>query len=202
MNSFKRLLLQLDEALQKYNPFNYKKLQDPLPSREIDEYMNKLEVDDENFKMLYAWKNGVKARYGAGMRDQIFDFGALVSVQYLLEDSLETQTNPWTKNFIPIIINGDGAALLFNNENGENFGKLHLYCVPLLFIEEPISYYDSIEAMIITTLESYEKKILHYDERENWLNENIDEFYKLAANYNPNSDYWKLPENSTTSPQL
>lgn len=188
MNSFKSLLAKFDSTLQKYNPVNYKKLQDPLTEKEIDQYLKRLGVDDQNFKLLYSWKNGVDNEDGVQEEDQIFNFGSLVSLQYLFKNP---ELNQWEKKFISIVSDGSGQAILFNNEKGQDYGKLYMYSVPLLFIRKPISFYDSIESMIETTIQAYEQKVFVYDKQEDFLDINFEKFFEIATEMNPNSEYWK-----------
>jgi hypothetical protein len=189
MNSLKTLLNKLDSTLQKYNSVNYKKLQAPLPEKEIDQYLKRLGVDDQNFKLLYSWKNGVDNEDGVQEEDQIFNFGSLVSLQYLFKNP---ELNQWEKKFISIVSDGSGQAILFNNEKDQDYGRLHMYSVPLLFIRKPISFYDSIESMVETTIQAYKQNAFVYDEKEEFLNIDFDRFNKIATDMNPNSDYWKV----------
>ena len=191
MNSFKLLLEKFDVTLRKYNLDNYKKLQPPLPENEIDNYLNELGVKDENFKLLFCWKNGFDFRTEGKTRTQMFNFGTLLTLQYILEYKND-DPDFWEKTYIPLISTNDGDCLLFNNKKGKDYGKIHLYSPALLFIDNPISCYDSIYTMIETTIKAYEKKILVYDPDDNWLEENVKEFHILAKKYNQLSDYWKL----------
>ena len=191
MNSFKLLLEKFDVTLRKYNLDNYKKLQPPLPENEIDNYLNELGVKNENFKLLFRWTNGFDCSQGEKTRSKIFDRGALLSLEYITELTND-DIDIWKKTFVPLVSTGDGDYLLFNNKKGKDYGKLHLYSVAALFIDNPVSFYDSIYAMIETTIKAYEKKILVYDANENWLDENFEEFHKLGKKYNKLSDFWKL----------
>lgn len=191
MNSFKVLLKKFDSVVKKHNPVNYEKLQKPLYENTISDYLKGLDINDETFRLLFKWKNGFDFTHGDDPRNQIFDFGALLSLERILKLE-KLGLDIWKKTFVPIISSGDGDYILFNNKRGENYGKLHLYSAALLFIENPISYYDSIYTMIETTIEAYEKKILVYDPKNNWLNDNVKDFHTLAKRINKRSDYWKL----------
>ena len=189
MNSFKLLLEKLDATLRRYNFDNYKKLQPPLPESEINSYLKSLGIKDENFKLLFSWKNGFDFRTEGKTRTQMFDRGALLTLEYILECKNDDKED-WEKTYIPLISTNDGDCLLFNNKKGKDYGKLHLYSVSALFIDNPASFYDSIYTMM--AIKAYERKILVYSSNDNWLYEDFEEFHRLAKKYNKLSDFWKL----------
>ena len=80
--------------------------------------------------------------------------------------------------------------LLFNTKLGKHYGKLYFYSVPYLYIDYPISYYDSLAAMIQTTIDAYKLKIYSYDDKEIWLYVDNQKFNELAKKNNGNSTYW------------
>ena len=82
MPDFKVLLEKFDRTRRKHNPKNYGKLQPPLPGREIDHFLDQLNLTHPNFKALSEWKNGVDDSKGLGKKYDIFGYGVLVP--YLL----------------------------------------------------------------------------------------------------------------------
>ena len=91
-----------------------------------------------------------------------------------------------------MISSGDGDFILYNNKKDDaNYKKLHLFSAALLYIDNPITYYDSIKSMIDTTTEAYEKQILKYDPAINWLDINGNDFRKIGLKYNKSSEFWK-----------
>ena len=189
MESFKFLLEKLDITLQKYIPVKYQKLQQPLEQERVDQCLKILGIDDENFRLLYNWKNGFDSNEGEDTRNQIFNFGGLVSMEYIIEHT--NHTDNWEKTFFPIESSGDGDFILFNKKRGKDFGKLHLFSAALLFIDSPISYYDSIYSMIQTCILAYEQRIFKYDSVNDFLDIDSRAFRELACKINPLSDYWK-----------
>ncbi|MDP4252840.1 MAG: hypothetical protein Q8938_02450, partial [Bacteroidota bacterium] len=71
MKDMKILLAELDSILREKNPENYKKLQDPLPEKEVSERMKALGVEDQAFKDLFLWKNGVDISGGIDATDEL-----------------------------------------------------------------------------------------------------------------------------------
>lgn len=189
MKPFQLLLQEFDACLQKYNPEAYKILPGPPPSLVLNTYLEQMEIDDENYRLLYAWKNGFDHTFLDPVCD-IFHWGSLLELKYVSK----VDTYFWEKTFIPLISSMDGDFLLFNNKKGNDYGKLHLYSVGLLYIESPISYFDSIYSMIQTTIIAYEQGILTYNPKTRSLKENTPEFFKLARKYNKESEFWKTLE--------
>lgn len=70
---------------------------------------------------------------------------------------------------------------------------MNLYSVSLLFIEDPITYYDSIYSLVAITIKAYETEALKFNQRDNWLDVNINKFHAIACKLNTESAYWKLP---------
>jgi hypothetical protein len=190
MERFEELLQRFDSTLQKYNPKNYKKLQPPLPKQVTEGLFNKLHIDDPGMKAMYEWKNGVNISEGLGNGDMIFDFGVLFPLESVLKYAEDyPQQNPQLINFV-----GDstGDGLLFNIERGPDYGKIYVYSVSLLSIDDPYGYYDSIYSMIETTIRSYQTGALKYDDINGFLDKEDDNFVELATKLNPQSNWWKF----------
>jgi hypothetical protein len=185
-----QLIAQLDATLRKHNLNNYAKLQAPLPEDEIAAYFERLGIDDADLRALYGWKNGFDFSHGIATTDKVFKFGMLRSLEQV-EASLSYQM-PEEAGFIAIVSDDWGDSLSYNNHTGPDHGKIHLFSVSLLSIDPPYSLYDSVAAMLQTTIEAYSKGALKYDEKEDWLNEDIDLYHKIAKKLNKKSEYWKL----------
>lgn len=191
MKSLDILLEEFDHTLKKFNEVNYNKLQEPLADSIIAKHLINLEMVDENFRFLYKWKNGIRAKYGAALNDDIFKFGALLSLEHVEDHySHAMESEIWSKKFIPIVNDGDSAHLLFNNERGSDYGKIYLYCVPMLYIDDPISYYDSIYSMIETTSLAYKERAMVYNASLDCLDIDSEKFHSIGENLNPNSAFW------------
>jgi hypothetical protein len=183
----KALFKTLDKTLRKYNPVNYAKLQAPLPGFKIDEILEKLGIDDADLKSVFQWKNGVDMSRGLGNRDQIFHFGVLKPLERVL-DSANNFPNE-DPDLIEIIVDIGGDALLFNRNKDSHYGMIFLESTSLLCFAEP--YYDSLRSMIETTCKAYECGAFTYDTEKGYLEQDVDEYWKIAAELNPNADYWR-----------
>jgi len=188
MESFKEILENFDKTLRTYNPNNYSILQPPLPNQEIDRLLDELRLNHPDIKELFKWKNGAATSNGLSKKDDIFGFGILFPLESILD---------WTRHYprdnprhITIIGDWNGDALLFNNEEGEDYGKIHLFSVSLLSIDDPYSYYDSPYSMLETTIRAYETGIFEYIDEEARLKRDKKRFRLLAKSLNPGSSYW------------
>lgn len=184
MKQFNSLIKKIDEILATQNPVEYEKLQPPLSDEEIERKSIEIGVESVKFKSIYQWKNGEEDDTYC----EIMKYGSFLSLNSIaeLKKSSMYEYNP---SFIPLISEGE-QMLLFNTNSGKHFGKIYLYSVPQLYIDYPISFYDSLEAMITTTIEAYQNKIYFYDFDEKELKINTKEFKELAKSLNQDSAYW------------
>ncbi|MFT3748121.1 MAG: hypothetical protein QM768_07380 [Agriterribacter sp.] len=183
--SFKKLLAEFDSVLKEFNPLEYNKLLAPFSPKETElKLINELGINDSNFKDFFSWKNGEEEDSYC----EIMEYGGPMSIDAIKE----TISNyfHFEPMLIPFISEGE-QMLLFNKKNGRNYGKIYLYSVPELYIEHPISYYDSFESMISTTITAYKKKIYSYDFSKKKLRYDYDELHRHIKEMNPNSEFWK-----------
>lgn len=191
MKSFKLLLEEFDKVLKEYNLQNYNKLKPPLLLAEINTCFDKLNINDESLHLLYEWKDGFDAynRPNEVCSIMKFDtFYSLESVKQLINYYSDGEVWPGN-SFIPIINDGCGSFIMFNNKPGIDYGKLCLYSPSLLFVE-PITYYDSVYTMVETTIEAYKQEIFVYDQAIYFLDVDIDRFHEIGKKINKHSKYW------------
>ncbi|MBG9377712.1 hypothetical protein I5907_15830 [Panacibacter sp. DH6] len=183
--TFKSLLEELDGTLKNYNMQDYEKLQSPLPDKEIDEYLRELKINDENLKALFRWKNGEKENSYC----QMMEYGGLQSLKSIKES--QSSFKLYDPLLIEIITDNGEESILFNNKPGTHYGKLYMYSVPQLYIEQPISYFDSLEAMVKTIIEGYKEKAFKRKTQKKRLHIDYDKFAAIAKKINKKSAYWK-----------
>ena len=185
MQTFKSLLEELDATLKKYNMQEYEKLQSPLPTKEIDEYLKEIGINDEKVKALFQWKNGEKEDSYC----QMMEYGGLQSLELIKERVMTNKT--YDPSLIEIISDNGEESILFNNKIGSHYGKLYMYSVGQLYIGHPISYFDSLETMVKTIIEAYKTEAFKYDAENEWLNISFEKFASIAQKINKKSVYWK-----------
>jgi hypothetical protein len=178
MNDFKQQLDKFDLVLRKYNRPNYDKMQAPLEKSELDFYLNRLGLNDNNIRTLFEWKNGFDMSKGIGTRDAFTFAGILFSLKDILEF---VEYDPSEYALLPPLFGDDtGDLLLFSNRNGQDYGKIYLYSVSLFSIDTKYIIYDSLYTLIETTLEAYETKALIYDKSTDYLDIDIDKYYEIG----------------------
>jgi hypothetical protein len=192
MNPLNVLLERFDATLIFFNPVNYNRLYDPLPSDRIKFLLNQFNCENEDIRTLFSWSGGFDPELNPNTRCMIFDFRSFLcsldSMVYLLEDN---KTDPrWEGPYLPLLRDDTGQFLIFNNGSGKNHGKIHLYSSSLGFIDDPISYFDSIPAMIETTLLSYEQEAFVCGDTEDQLKIHRHKYAKIAKAINRKSAYW------------
>lgn len=188
MNSFESLLNQFNDVLRKQNPIEYNKLLPPTSNFEIEKNLEELNIIDKNLTELYEWKGGRKKNSDC----QICECGSLLSFTDIKEMIDLGVTETFDEMLKPIFSDGDASVLLlFNTTIGANYGKIYFYSIPDLYIDHPISYYDSLTSMLETWLEAYNKKIFRYDYDLNTFNFDYHDFIEIAKKLNKTSIYWK-----------
>lgn len=184
--SLNKKLEELDSVIQSYNSLQYQKLQDPLNENDIEQYLNEVNISDKNVKALYQWKNGAKVN----SQCEIIKYGVFCSLELLVEGYKNNLDNTYDRSFITIVDDSD-VRLLFNNKQGSShYGKIYLYSIPSLYIDYPISYFDSVESMIETSVQAYKEGVCFYDQKKNTLRFDESIFFILAKSINKGSAYW------------
>jgi hypothetical protein len=194
MTSFELLLNEFDLALRKYNPVNYARLYPPLAELELEASLKNLKINNEDFGTLYKWKNGFDFTTDSYICFDIFFNGTLLSLDLVQEDVLfNEKEGTWRNTLIPLIGNDEREWLLFDNRKGKDYEKLFFYSpsIPSAAIK-PVTCYDSIFAMVDTTITAYRNGIIQYDPDENCLNFNVDRYFALARERNPKSQFWMM----------
>jgi len=188
MQNFKAVLEEFDETLKQYNKYNYDKLQPPLPNKEIKQLLTSIGIENDDVHALYQWKNGVSDEAGLSM---IFSFeSTMLSLKNVV--NLKDNNNLGFENIDGLVMLFDNAedCLLFNSNSGEDYGKLHLYSVSFLSIENPYPYFDSLISMFETTIHQYQKGGLIFDTDLNFLKSNTEINIEIYRKFNPLSDFY------------
>lgn len=194
MKSLELLLTELDEVLRNNNPVNYERLYPPLTELNLEVVLRNLKIKSEDFRTLYEWKNGFDFTTDSYICFDIFFNGTLLSLDLVQEDVLfNEKEGRWRDTLIPLIGNDEREWLLFDNRKGKDYEKLFFYSpsIPSAAIK-PVTCYDSILAMVDTTIAAYRNGIVQCDPDENCLNFNVDRYFALARERNPKSQFWMM----------
>jgi hypothetical protein len=178
------LLEEFDFTLKKHNKIAYEKLEQPLPKSVILNTLKEFGLaQDKDLNKLYNWKSGTKVE----CKFHMMKFGNLLNFSEVKE--LVAYNSDYDPALIPIIGEGD-AYLLFNSKKGQHYGKLYLFCPSLLYIQYPISCFDSISTMLETNINAYRQNIYTCD-IDGTLIYDLDLFSDLARKYNKVSTFWR-----------
>jgi len=193
---YKKEIEKLNKCLHDYCHQLYIKLQPPLTLLEIERNFKDLGIDDENLLDIFLWKNGIP--YDINLPTHSYDFtgfGVIPPLRYIAEIiKIEITDQSWRNSLFPLVVSYGGDFLLYEtNKRDGNYGKLFLYSPNLGYVDYQISYFDSIGTMIETIVNSFEKKILVYDNETMSLD--ITDYSlrsEISKKLNPKSEYWRI----------
>ena len=172
------LLKELDAVLKQYNPINYSKLLPPLPKKEMDAFLEKLGIDDDDIRDIFECKNGVDVSDGLDVSEDFLDFGVLYPLQAILR-SVNLHPDEYSQA-LPLISNAAGDRLLFNNKLGSEYGQFFLESTSNLSLDdEMFSLYDSAYSMIESNIRFYIEKAFVFDMTEQRLIKDIDKYSRI-----------------------
>ena len=180
--------------------FNYvktknKKLYDNLNQGLSDNEITKLCENlgfslPEEIRYLYNLKNGFKTNIKLPI-DQclMFEDGLFLSLQKGTEEYelLKYENNMAYK--LPIFESGFGDFLLVDDDVQSKTYKQILIWSPSLLIVDPITIYDSLVQLMMTTIRSFVIKAYYYD-KHYALQVDDEKFHEVARDCNCQSLYW------------
>lgn len=186
--SIAKHLVEFEEQLRKFNPIEYNKLQDPISDVDIEKYLQEIIFDHPEILALYHWKNGAKPNDDC----RIMIFGAFLPLENLVQKhKLDRDNSPYDKDLIVIVDDIEEKLLINSKNSSSHFGKIYLYSVPSLYIDFPISIYDSLDTMIETNIVAYKKKIFIYNYQNATFNYDFSQYSKIAKELNRESMFWR-----------
>ena len=191
MGNFKSLLAEFEGVLKKYNPENFSRLEGPLPEPEINGYLKTIGINDDDFNTLYQWTNGFDIRSGDFC--EVTCWGTFLSLEYIVFSVTELgplHRQGWPPHFIPFMADYDEQFLLFNNESGPDYGKIHLFSVSEFSIQDPFSIFDSLLTMVQSDIEAYKRGIYTYLPGDDMMECDYKKYREMARPLNKGSIYW------------
>ncbi len=184
----------LDTCLATYCQPMYQLLQPPLEKSAIEAYFNKWQIEDENLMDIFLWKNGiVNDGVLPTLTYNYTEFGVIPTLEHINElIQLEAEYASWKSSFFPIVTSFGGDFFLYEaNRQSSDYGMLFLQCPTFGNVGEfVVSYYDSIEQMILTITECFKTKAFVYNQDKMWLDVNHSLVTQIAKKNNPKSEYW------------
>jgi hypothetical protein len=184
----KNLLAGLEHILYYKNPKALEALEASLPKNKIDSLFDELGFFDEDLYNLYSWKNG--CAFG-NLANPVFIFSTtILKLEEVVKYKKRFPDDELNFEDLLLIFANEEEGLLFNCCKGNDYGKIHLYSVPLLSIDNPVPYYDSLQSMLQTTITMYKENVLEPDVKTPFLNVDIEKSIEIYDRYNPNSRYY------------
>lgn len=187
---------QLDECLKNKCSYIYSFYQEPLPEKFIDEYLDKMNIDDESYKSLYSWRNGLNLDDADNFPNEmcILFWGNFIS----LEDSYsqfranENSYFDWPPSQVVIMDKLMGERLLYETNTQSPYYKF-VFCYAPFGNNAglPIPCYDSIDKMIETIIELYKNDAISYNEETQHLHIDFEKEDLISREINPLSKYWQ-----------
>ncbi|WP_291913296.1 SMI1/KNR4 family protein [Chitinophaga sp. CB10] len=195
----KQALDQITSYLLKYDAYVLEILQPGISEAEIKTQIDKIGINlPLSVYDLYKWRNGIRDIYENNFSRQIFfDFGIFFSLESAIDlyksDSIENKY--WSRSYFPVFTNGGGDFLLLNiDELSGEWGMIYLFSPAINLSIDPVSIYDSIEAMVDSILLCYNKGAYFFENRELLIDTNLE--FEICEQRNPRSLYWKDDESN------
>lgn len=125
----------------------------------------------------------------------LFTLGAFPPFEWSLDDYKEfSSVGYWDKTKFPLFGSGGGDYFLINcDEMSSTYSRIYFYSPTNVNFDGMITYFDSLESLILSVIESYQSEAYYLDESKS-LGTNTKLERKIVKKYNPNSEYWKLTE--------
>ncbi|HOZ68422.1 MAG TPA: hypothetical protein PLB49_02365 [Chitinophagaceae bacterium] len=186
----KNLLTGLGHILYYKNPKALEALEAPLPKDKINSLFSELGFFDEDLYALYSWKNG--CAFGK-LVNPVFIFSTtILKLEEVVKYKKRYPDDELNFEDLLLIFANEEEGLLFNSSKGNDYGKIHLYSVPLLSIDKPVPYYDSLQSMLQTTITMYKENALELDVKTSFLDVDIEKSIEIYDRYNPKCRYYSI----------
>lgn len=171
------------------------KLIKPENSKNIIELLENYKLGIvQDFIDLYSWKNGIDSALifdEAGYENELTSYGSFFELSSLLSYyELELITGVlYNKKYFAFFYSIAGDRILIDLEKkSKTFGKIFIYAPSITLSSEPIKIFDSLELMIDTIIQCYEKKAYTIIDGE--LNINFDLESEISKKMNRESEFW------------
>jgi hypothetical protein len=186
----KDLLVQFEKYLTEGKSAMLKKLGAGISEGDI---VKLIPANNRPLITLYSWKDGIKynSDWTSGELD-FFSFGIFLSLEDVIEhrNVLFKSVSIENEFLLPVFTTGTGEYILYDtaaDSNGK--GNLFIYAPMLVFSENPMPIYDSLESFFATVNECYRTGAYKFDS-EGKLEIDYDLEQEISTRLNPASEYW------------
>ena len=185
---------KLNKCLYEYCQPLSLRLLSPLDKDRIKFFFEQWQIDDENLSEIFLWKDGIP--YDESLPTYSFNFTGFGVIPPLEEINkiikIESSNPYWRKTLFPLVTSFAGDFLLYETDKSSDvYGQIFLYSPNLGYVDYQVSYFDSVNSMIDTIVENFEKKVFVYNPIEMSLDIDFTLHFEISKVLNPNSEYWQ-----------
>ncbi len=165
----KNLLTELENILiKRNNPIvNYMQEKEIFQERDFIEVLENLKLKPlQALNDIYSWRVGLRGdlAFLPDFKFSIFSFGNFIdykSTSSLFILDKNTNKSFSLKGYLPIIYNGiiEDPVLIDLSKKSSTYGQIFYYSPNVTMSDKPVPIYDSLEKMIITICECYNKDV-------------------------------------------
>lgn len=144
---------------------------------------------------LFMWKNGIDSALlfsEEGYKFELTSFGNFFELRGLLSHhflEIKTKNIPYDNKYFAIFFTASGDRILVDIDSKSNtYSRLFIYAPSVTLSYEPMQIFDSLELMLDTIIECYEKGA--YSVLDGILNVDYDLESSIAKRININSEFW------------
>ncbi|RXK86627.1 hypothetical protein [Filimonas effusa] len=196
MDEIKEVLQELESFLSKLECPIMVHLQKGVSAAKITDSFNNMRFPVRtDIMQLYEWKNGVIDLFKKKTGEvELFTSGIMMPLElaismYALEAKVQKS---FKKEFFPLFTSGGGDYILIHlDEKKKTYGQLFLYSPSILLNDKPVSIYDSLYGLFLTTLEVYKRRGYYFNSSDNTLEVVYEIEKEIAMELNPKSEFWR-----------
>ena len=193
--SLKEKLLKLEELIRENNPKPLNAIYDGLSGHIIIEKLKFFDIEVPNDVItLYEWKNGTNE--DSKDADELFIDGYFLNIDSSIEMCKIEPKEEWNSEFFPLFMGYGGVVTLIGvKKDSINFNKIFFYdptsgATNVTHGKCLIEYSDSLENLIDSVIECYERGVYKIDSESSEMITDFDLCREIYIKNNPNAEYW------------
>jgi hypothetical protein len=193
--NLKEKLLKLEGLIRENKPQLLNAMYDGLSGHIIIEKLTFLDFDvPDDAVTLYEWKNGTNE--DSKDADELFIDGYFLNIDSSIEMCKIELKVEWNNEFFPLFNGyGDVLTLIGVKKDSINFNKIFFYDptsggTNAVYGKCLIEYCDSLESLIDSVIECYERGVYKIDSESREMIIDWDLYREIFNKNNPNAEYW------------
>lgn len=191
----KEKLLLLEKLLiERGNPV-IKEMEESRDYEELVEMISNYKFSFlKDFVDFYLWKRGHKSSFfkEESFEYELTSFGNFFDIEPLLSLFMMeriSKTLPYDNKYLAFFFNSCGDRVVIDlKEKSKTFGKLFVFAPSITLSSKPMQIFDSIECMVDTLIECYQKGAYKIDNGKLVIDFDLES--EIAQKNNPDSKFW------------